>query len=114
MRETFRRTYELALKHGVGEVTPWVALASGYRRRLIKSKTWDHDWDYDLIYSWQLGREVNTAWFGDRPDRFAPWDAARLVIFWPAPFDSRTPAWGKHFVAYVRGAMGVNVLPGKE
>jgi hypothetical protein len=114
MRETFRRTVELAKRHGVDVVTPWVALASGYRRQADRFEEWDTDWDYDLIYSWQLGAELNGKWFADRPDRFAPWGAADIVVFYPPPFDPRTPAWGKHFVAYVRGANGVRSLPGDE
>ena len=52
-------------------------------------------------------------YFGDpdRPERFAPWHAAKVVCFWPPPFDQRCPAWTRHFVAYVRGANGVKELP---
>lgn len=110
-RETFRRTYELAQAHGAEEVTPYVALAAGWRRRADKFHAWDFDWDYDLIYSWQLGRELNHPWFGERATRFAPWDAAKVVVFYPPPFDPRTPAWSKHFVAYVGGANGIQELP---
>jgi len=111
MRETFRRTYDQARSDNVFEVTPWVALASGYRRQVEKFHEWDDNWDYDLIYSWMLGAELNEPWYGDRPDRFAPWKAAKVVVFYPAPFNPKSPAWGKHFVAYVRGATGVKSLP---
>jgi hypothetical protein len=114
MRETFRRTYELARKHGVSEVTPWVALASGYRRQVDKFQEWDVDWDYDLVYSWMLGAELNQPWYGQRPERFAPWNAAKVVVFYPAPFNTKTPQWGKHFVAYVRGASGMKSLPDQD
>ena len=112
-RETFRRTVENALAHGVEEVTPWVALASGYRRQVDAFHRFDFDWDYDLIYSWQLGAELNQPWFGspEREVRFAPWRRAKVVIFYPPPFDPRSPHWGKHFVAYVRGAHLVRRLP---
>ena len=111
-REIFRRTAENAKKHGCDEVTPWIALASGYRRRPDKYHEWSHDWNYDLIYSWKLGAEVNHAWFGgsERQERFAPWNKAKVAIFYPEPF-GRSPHWGEHFVAYVRGAHLIKVLP---
>lgn len=111
-RETYRRTAQNAEKHEIEEVTPWIALASGYRRQPDKFHEWSLDWDYDLIYSWQLGREVNCSWFGvpERADRFAPWNKARIAIFYPEPF-GRSPHWGRHFVAYVRGANVIKELP---
>lgn len=111
MRETFRRTYYLADEHGVSRVTPWIALGAGYRRQPDQFAAWYTDWDYDTVYSLLLGREINTPWYGQQPDRFAPWGAAVIVVFYPPPFDARTPAWGKHFVAYARGATGLDELP---
>lgn len=108
MRETFRRTVALAESKGVSEVTPWVALGSGYRRTL-GGHEFLFDWDYNLVYSWQLGAEINFHWYAARPEAFAPWDRAKVVVFFPRPFVSRT--WTKHFVAYVRGANGVRELP---
>lgn len=111
-REAFRRTVKNARGHGVESVTPYVALGSGYRRQVSGAAwAWDFHWDYDLVYSWTLGREINHPWFGDRSERFAPWHAAKVVCFWPPPFDKRCPAWTRHFVAYVRGANGVKELP---
>lgn len=109
-RETFRRTCKLADQLGTEEVTPWVALASGYRRDIEKYKRWSFDWDYDVEYSWLLGTELNNKWYGDRPERFAPYNRAKVIIFYPPPFDTRTPHWAKHFMAYVRGATGVKEL----
>lgn len=109
-RATFRRTLVMATERGLSEVTPWVALASGYRRHVDAFKHFDHNWSYDLIYSWQLGAELNIPWYGNRPERFLPGRAAKVVVFWPPPFDPRTPAWGEHFVAYVLGATGVRAL----
>lgn len=109
-RETFRRTGKLADELGIEEVTPWVALASGVRRGIKPSWQWKHDWDYDLVYSYIIGSELNHPWYGARPERFAPYNRAKIVIFYPAPFDIRTPHWGKHFIAYVRGATGVEML----
>ncbi|MCX5807665.1 MAG: hypothetical protein NT010_16620 [Proteobacteria bacterium] len=111
-REAFRRTVNSAAIHGVSEVTPWIALGSGMRRQTDSFHRWsDGDWDYDLVYSWQIGAEINNKWFGDRPERFAPWHAAKVVIFFPAPFYQKFPSWPKHFVAYVRGANGLTTLP---
>jgi hypothetical protein len=105
MRESFRRTVQLAREHGTHAATPWVALASGYKPRNARP-VWTFTWDYDTEYSWQLGREINMAWFGHRPERYAPWHAAEVVVFYPPPFDPRVPGWEKHFVAYVKGANG--------
>ncbi len=109
-RETFRRTCKLADQMGISDVTPWVALASGYRRGLDKMQHWDFDWSYDIMYSYLIGAELNIKWYGDRPDRFAPYNRAKIIIFYPPPFDKRVPDWGRHFIAYVRGATGVKEL----
>ena len=113
-RERFRRTLENAREHGMESVTPWVSLAAGYRRQTRGKSNYAMDWDYDLIYSWQIGAELNHPWFGDeaREKRFASWRAAEVVVFYPEPM-GRSPAWGKHFVAYVRGAHLIRVLPGE-
>ncbi len=107
-RDIFRRTAQNAAKHGSDEVTPWIALASGYRRQTDKYHEFSLNWEYDLIYSWQLGRELNNSWFGvpERAERFAPWNKAKIAIFYPEPF-GRSKYWGQHFVAYVRGANGL-------
>lgn len=111
-RSTFRRTAAHASEHGCDQVTPWIALASGYRRQTETFHKWSYDWNYDLIYSWQLGLEINNPWFGveERAERFAPWERAKIAIFYPEPF-GRTPHWGQHFVAYVRGAHHIRTLP---
>jgi len=110
MRETFRRTCALADKMEIEDVTPYVALASGYRRHPVKGQKWSRDWDYDLVYSWMLGAELNNPWYAQRPVRYAPYNRAKVVVLSPAPFYKRTPAWEKHFVAYVRGADNVSDL----
>jgi hypothetical protein len=110
MRETFRRTCVLADKMEIEDVTPYVALASGYRRHPVKGQKWSRDWDYDLVYSWMLGAELNHPWYAQRPVRYAPYNRAKVVVLSPAPFYKRTPAWEKHFVAYVRGADNVSDL----
>jgi len=109
-RETFRRTCKLADTLGVEDVTPWVALAAGYRRGLVKSQYWERDWSYSIMYSYLIGAELNIKWYGDRPERFAPYNRAKVIVFYPPPFDKRAPDWAKHFIAYVRGATGVKEL----
>jgi hypothetical protein len=109
-RETFRRTCKLADQLGISDVTPWIALASGMRPT-IKGVSFVQDWDYDVIYSYQMGAELNNSWFGKQhPEWFAPYNRAKVVIFFPAPFYRESPSWGKHFIAYVRGATGVKEL----
>ena len=109
--ETFRRTHAWAESYGVSEVTPWVAIASGWQSTGPKSRVWVFEWDYDTAFSAQLGAQINDPWYGDHPDDYAPWHQATAVIFFPRPFDSDDPAWPKHFVAYVRGAHGIDDLP---
>src|SRR5262249_32317309 len=103
MRETYRRTVELARTRGVAEVTPWIALGTGWERRGWKN-VWEWNWDYDLKYSWQLGVDINNR--SQAGDTTAPWDAAKVVVLFPSPFDEASPASFEHFVAYVRGAAG--------
>ena len=112
-REIFRRTAEQAEKRECTSVTPWLALASGYRRQTDQFQEWSYDWDYDLIYSYQLGSEINHPWFGakERHARFAPWDKAEIAVFYPEPL-GRVPHWGEHFIAYVNGAHLLKKLPG--
>ena len=111
-RSIFRKTAAKAEQHNCNEVTPWIALASGYRRQTDKYHEWSLNWNYDLIYSWQLGLEINQPWWGkpEHTERFAPWHKAKIAIFYPEPF-GRSKFWGQHFVAYVRGANRVKELP---
>jgi len=112
--KTFRFTAENAKRHGIDRVTPWIALAAGYRRQTDKFHAWSGDWNYDLIYSWKLGREINNSWYSEkiRTGRFAPWDKAKVVVFYPAPFNRDSPHWGQQFVAYVSGANGYKLPEG--
>ncbi len=112
-REVFHKTAKLAQQYNQKEVTPWIALASGYRRQPDKFQVWSSNWNYDLIYSWKLGAEINLPWFSkpERQQRFAPWNMAKVVVFYPSPFDENSLHWAKHFVAYVRGAHNIKSLP---
>ena len=94
-------------------------MGEGYKRSANASHplSFDFTWDFDRVYSWQFGREVNIRWYGDRPDNYAPWNEAKVVLFYPSIFDLRSPAAGpgnkstvvmQHFVSYVRGANGLD------
>ncbi len=110
MRDTFRNSVAEAQAAGVDIVTPWVSLGSGYDRHPTEFLAWRWDWNYNIYYSWQLGAELNIRWYGERPERYAPWGYAEYVYFYPEPF-GRAPHWARHFVAYVRGANGNGALP---
>ena len=63
---------ENALAHNTsGVVIPWIALGCGYRREFDPTvwETFDFGWNYDYIYSWMLGRELNGEWFASKPVR---------------------------------------------
>ena len=61
--------------------------------------------------TWQTGAKLNDPSYGGDSEELAPWRSADPICFYPRPFDSRVPNWGKHFVAYVRGAHGIDDLP---
>jgi hypothetical protein len=111
-QEILRRTYQHSTEHGSPKIAPWISIGAGYIPQVDTFHRWNHTWDYDLIYSWKLGAEVNHPWFGDpiRWERFAPWSEVEFVAFYPEPF-GRTKKWGTHFVAYVRGAHRIRTLP---
>lgn len=110
-RRIYWRAYREAVLHNVSEVTPWVALGTAYQRLPDGEKVWSFENIYDVSISWQLGAEINDPWYGDRANQFAPYHAATHIIFWPHAFDDRVPDWGRHFVAYVRGAHGITEIP---
>eukprot|EP01043_Picozoa_sp_COSAG02_P064377 COSAG02_NODE_9392_length_2231_cov_2.747186_2_plen_100_part_00 len=90
----------------------------GKREDDLVSQVYDLQWDFDRVYSWQLGAEINIEWFG-QPGReyiFAPWQFAEAVCFYPSIFDLRSKRAGpgenptvlmQHFASYVRGANGI-------
>jgi hypothetical protein len=108
MREAFRRSAEIAEADGAPRLIPWISLAAGYHRDAAEGFEYSWDWDFDTWYPWQLGTELNHPWYATNPERFAPWDWAEYAFFYPEPF-GRAPHWGKHFVAYVRGAAGMDL-----
>ena len=124
MRGRFAQTVANAAAHNqsgalTGGVSPWLALGAGYKRNANASHplSFDFTWDFDRVYSWQFGREVNNPWYGLRPENYAPWNAAKVILFYPSIFDLRSPAAGpgnkstvamQHFASYVRGANGLD------
>lgn len=113
VQEQFKRTVEYAATYGVTVVNPWIAIGSGYSSSKGKEvKTgWTNNWNYELVNSWKLGGNIDNPWYGNRPERFAPWHAAEIVMFYPEPGKGRTRDWGRHFVSYVRGAHNIKTLP---
>ena len=79
---------ENALAHNSsGVVIPWIALGCGYRREFDPAvwETFDFGWNYDYIYSWMLGRELNGEWFAARPVRMQHFIICVLLLlfaFW--------------------------------
>ena len=110
-RETFNRTVGHAVRDGVRSVTPFVALGAGERRSAaLHGGVRLSAWDYDLVYSWMLGAEINDPFYARFPGAYAAWDYAHSVVLWPSVFDARFgPANWKHFVAYARGAAGLDL-----
>ena len=49
-------------------------------------------------------------YLGNAGYHHGPWNKAKIAVFYPEPF-GRSPHWGQHFVAYVRGANGIKELP---
>jgi hypothetical protein len=107
MRNTFIKTCDYAGTKNVNDVTPWVALAGGYYKPGVK-KGYTWDWDYDVQKSYTLGAELNDFCIGERPEGYPDYGRAKIVIFWPAPFHSWSPSWGKHFIEYCKGAASAN------
>ena len=75
--------------------------------------TYDNEWDYDRVYSWMLGAELNQPWYseGGRAQKYALWSMAKSVVLYPSVFASPALARGQnsthymeHFVAYLQGA----------
>eukprot|EP01050_Picozoa_sp_SAG11_P004355 SAG11_NODE_277_length_11302_cov_5.987146_5_plen_1278_part_00 len=123
MRENFRRTVSHAKEHNATSVTPWIALGCGYRRAASHSRplAFENNNDYPAVYSWELGGEVNNHSYStpELSAEFAPWGWAKRVVLFPSPFETiNTLPTGTanssstnifdHFVAYVRGAAGLD------
>lgn len=103
MRGIYRETCWLADQLGpVEDITPWVGLARGYKPDQHAShKVYHQDWDYDVKYSHQIGAELN-----NYNNLYPSYNRIKVVVLYPGPFSELTPAWTKHFIAYVQGATG--------
>ncbi|MEK6675150.1 MAG: PKD domain-containing protein [Planctomycetota bacterium] len=93
-QDRYRRAEDVAFANGGTEVTPWVALGASYLSDADGELVWRFQ-DYPLSYSHEVGEYVNHR------------NNARMVVFWPPPFDERVLRWADHFISYVRGAHGI-------
>ena len=59
---------------------------------LLGEQHWDFGYDYELVHSWMLGREISNSYYAKFPQKFARWSYAKRVAFYPCIFDSRVPA----------------------
>ena len=95
IREAFNRTVNSARAMGLSPplVTPWVWLGGGTKRVVANfgGGANDEKWNYELINSWTLGLEINQPYYGQHPVRFAQWDAAQRVAFYPSMFGRNVP-----------------------
>jgi hypothetical protein len=128
MRAIMAQTVALAREHNAsgqlsGGVTPWISLGAGYRREPNRTLgapdiSYKMQWDFDRVYSWQLGAELNIPWWGspEREAMTAPWGVAQVVVLYPSAFNPDSAQAGpanrstiamQHFVNYVRGANGL-------
>jgi len=98
-------------------VVPWISLGAGYKPsdNLTQGYPYVIPWDYEMYYSWELGRDIIN---GSNPHTsYYKW--AKDVAMYPSAFDERSPQIGSgglttmllHFIAYCRGAAGINELP---
>jgi hypothetical protein len=88
MRESFNRTANNAKARNTSAVTPWLWLGGGARRSFADNAGRQNDdaWNYEMIYSWMAGLELNDEYYGDNPYRFALWNMAKRIAFYPSIF----------------------------
>jgi hypothetical protein len=107
------------------QVVPWVSLGAGYRPptqadSMIKGGRYKYQipWDYPIWYSWDIGRQINNASL--RWPQLSYYEHAKAVALYPSAFDQRSPQLEGggdlttmllHFIAYCRGAAGIERLP---
>ena len=126
-RQAFALTAAAATAANVSDVTPWVLLGGGMVPT-FQLQDFRFYWDYPLMNSWQIGRDINQPCpFGGRLGGLAH---AKVAVLWPSPTSCAcgdptcivggefcTPAVGdtsmrqQHFVSYVLGANCINMLP---
>eukprot|EP00040_Diaphanoeca_grandis_P044390 m.270851 g.270851 ORF g.270851 m.270851 type:complete len:439 (-) comp91883_c0_seq1:31-1347(-) len=127
--------YKNSTRRPLTGVTPWLALGcgdhlvaahncSGNEQRYNEPcKAFDFHSPYDPVLSWQLGNELNNLSQYNNTENpshspaqaFAPWNNAEVVCLYPSILDLRASPTGNgstsmvdHFVAYVRGAVGLD------
>ena len=59
-------------------------------------------YDYDTVYDWMAGAELNVPKYAARPLTYAPYNHTSRIIVYPSVFVHRHQLW--HFLAYARGA----------
>jgi hypothetical protein len=103
------------------EVVPWISLGAGYQPPATDPASGHYPyavpWAYPAWYSWELGRDINNA--TARPVVTGYYEWAKTVVFYPSAFDQRSPPISSggmttmllHFIAYCRGAAGIEKLP---
>ena len=117
-REQYDQTVALALAHNASAVTPWISLGAGNVPTWF-TQTYDFAWDYPILNSWLIGRDVNNAGF---PGRLGHFGYAKVGVFFPSPLSTMCNEHGaapianstlylQHFVAYVLGSACVHALP---
>ena len=113
-RESYRRTVAYAKTCNISYVTPWIALGGGERRVVDlnhdATTAFDTLWDYDVAYSWMIGKEIADPFYSKHPARFAPWGAARAVALYPNPLDATAWAEPPTLNKTTGGVSGGNVL----
>lgn len=108
--DTYRQTCAMADSLGIESVVAYVSLASGYKFKPSGRAYWEKDWDYDPIYSYRMGAKLNMSEYQDKLAADPEYFRSDIIALYPNPFRTEAPAWGKHFIAYVRGATGVSDL----
>ena len=106
-QDSFRKTVAIA---GDKPVIPWISLNCGYKPQSDSFHVWTDNWDYGLEWANRFGAQINSPWYWQYPLRYAPWDKATHVCFYPScpsggPLKTRLK-WITYFIAYCRGAMG--------
>ena len=89
-RYLLNQNHKMAIERGIG-IIPYIALGCGYARQTGINASWDWLWDYNLDYSYEIGKRV------------ANIDRIKSVVLYPQMLDYRVESWAKHFTAYVLG-----------
>lgn len=135
-REVYRRTAARAVERDVEAVNPWICLGCGYRRSARamvqhagstagggQDWTYDGQWDFDRVYSWMAGAELNRPYYAapDHVEKYAPYDMAKVVLIYPSIFQTSPQQLPRgngsthmmqHFLAYLQGvALNATVNP---